>query len=133
MSRQLQETLIWGAMILSFLPIGSISAQEEPKADKKSQAIDIQIEVTDGENGNPIDNVKVLVKWGEKPADSEQAVTDRKGIANVKNVPAGAVTIRLIAKGYKTVAPTVDLKTKKPPIKITLEKAALVSPPNHSQ
>lgn len=122
MLKRFKKRIIWGAFVLCFVPIRSISAQEETKAAKKPQSIEVQIEVTDKKDGSPIDNVQVLVKWGEGQSDNEKAITNQMGIAKVKAVPRGMVTIRLMANGYKPVAPPFDLKTEKQPIKIKLEK-----------
>jgi len=107
---------------LCLLPAWSYPTQEDEKPAKKPQTMDLHIEVTDSSDGSPLDNVQVFVKWGEKESDSERAVTDSNGIAKLKDIPRGPVTIRLIAKGYKTVAPSRDLKTEKQPIKLSLAK-----------
>lgn len=126
MLRQLQKRIIWSAVVLCLAPVRSIAGQEDTKTPKKPQTIDVQIEVTDEKNGSPLNSVQVLVKWGKGESGSQkaEAVTNQAGIAKVKDIPRGIVTIRLIANGYKTVAPAVDLKTEKQPIKIALQKAA---------
>jgi len=85
--------------------------------------IELQIKVTDKKGGSAIDNADVLVKWGEgQESDSGSAITNSRGIARVKDVPRGTVVIRVIANGYKTAAPKIDLKKEQQPIKIELEK-----------
>lgn len=127
MFKQRKKRIIWRTLILWFLPLTIISSQEEPKTAKKPQAIEVQIEVTDLDDGKAINNVDVLVKWGESKSDSAPGTTDSRGIAKMQHVPRGMVTIRLMAKAYKPFAQQFDLKTKEQPIKIELEKE--VHPP----
>jgi len=122
MLMQLRKRISWAAAVLCFLPISPVSAQDEPKPAKKTT--ELQIEVTDEADGSPLDNVQVRVKWGEGDSDSQKAVTNGAGIAKVKEIPRGSVTIRLLANGYKAAAHEAELKTEKQTIKITLQKAA---------
>jgi hypothetical protein len=122
MFKQLQKRIIWTAVVLCFSSISPVSAQDEPKLAKKTT--ELQIEVTDEGDGSPLDNVQVRVKWGEGDSDSQKAVTNGAGIAKVKDIPRGSVTIRLLANGYKAAAREAELKTEKQTIKITLQKSA---------
>lgn len=121
MFRKLRTRIGCAFFLFAFVFIGTGSAQEEERAAKKSQTIDVQIQVTD-KDGTPIDNVQILVKWGEGETDSEKAVTNKSGVARIKDVPQETVTIRLIANGYKRIAPSFNLKTEKLPIKLSLDK-----------
>jgi hypothetical protein len=123
MWKRLKNGLIWSTVILCVVPRAVLPSQEEAKTAKKPQLIELQIKVTDKKNGSAIDNADVLVKWGEgQESDSGSAITNSKGIAKVKDVPRGSVVIRVIANGYKTAAPKIDLKKEGQPIKIELEK-----------
>jgi carboxypeptidase family protein len=142
MWKRLKKRLIWSTVILCVVPRVVLPSQEEAKTPKKPQLIEVQIKVTDKKDGSAIDNADVLVKWGEgEESDSGSAITNSKGIAKVKDVPRGSVVIRVIANGYKTAAPKIDLKKEGQPIKIELEKetqdecpSALMGayPPDHS-
>ncbi|HLZ13946.1 MAG TPA: hypothetical protein VKP58_15290 [Candidatus Acidoferrum sp.] len=122
MFRKLRTTIACVFLLLGFLPVAICPAQEEDRAAKKSQKIDIQILVTDGKDGTPLNNVQVLVKWGEGESESQKAVTNGSGIAKLKDIPQETVTIRLVANSYRLVAPSVNLKTAKQPIKLSLDK-----------
>jgi hypothetical protein len=122
MFKRWKERIIWRTLVLCFVPLATISSQEEPKTAKKPQAIEVQIEVTDLHDGKAINNVDVLVRWGESKSDCAPGTTDSRGIAKMQHVPRGMVTIRLMAKAYKPFAQQFDLKTKEQPIKIELEK-----------
>src|SRR5215472_10900711 len=115
MMKRIQKKTIWAVVISCIFHMGPISAQEDNKAAaKKPQTVELQMEVSDKEDGSPLNNVRVQVKWGGEESDLEKAaVTSRTGVAKVKDVPLGTVTIRLIANGYKTFAKQVDLKTEK--------------------
>jgi len=118
----LSVRLACAAVFLSLLPNAKCFAQDEDKSAKKAETIDVQIQVTDSKDGSPIGNVQVQLKWGEGESDSEKAVTNESGVARLKDVPQKSVTIRLIAHGYKNAAPSVNLKTEKQPIKLSLDK-----------
>ncbi len=123
MWKRFKKRLIWSTVALCVVPLAVLPSQEETKTAKKPQLIEIQIKVTDKKDGSAIDNADVLVKWGEgQESDSGTAITNSKGIAKVKDVPRSLVVIRVIANGYKTAAPKVDLKKEGQPIKIELEK-----------
>lgn len=120
----LRARLVCPAFFLFLLPMGICLAQDEDKSAKKTETIDVQIQVTDSTDGAPIGNVQVQIKWGDGDSDSEKAVTNQGGVAKLKDVPRGVVTVRLIAHGYKNAAPSVNLKTEKQPIKLSLDKQA---------
>ena len=113
-----------GAIGYCVLAASLLSGQQEVNPPKKPATVELQVEVTDAKDGRPLDNVQILVRWGTGDAESQRAVTNKSGVAKLKDVPRGTVVIRLIANSYKTLAPTFDLKAEKQPIKIALEKAA---------
>jgi Carboxypeptidase regulatory-like domain len=133
MLKEFPNRLVWSTLILCLVPLTVLSQDEttapEPKATDKPELIEVQLKVTDKKTGDAVDNADVLVRWGEGDgADSENAVTNSKGIARLKNVPRGSVMVRVIANGYRATAPSVDLKDRKQPIKIELERQTHDSP-----
>ena len=123
MLRRFNKRLIRSTVILSFLPLTMPAAQDDTKAAKKPELIAVQVKVTDKKTGTAIENADVRVKWGQGPgSDSSSSTTTASGIARIKDVPRGAVVIRVIANGYVAVAPPFDLKKEQQPIKIELDK-----------
>ena len=123
MLKRFKKRFIWSTVSLCLVPLTVLPSQEEKKTVKKPQLIELQIKVSDKKDGTAIDNADELVKWDEgQESDSGSAITNSKGIARVKDIPRGAVVIRVIANGYKTAAPKIDLKKEEQPIKIELEK-----------
>jgi hypothetical protein len=101
------------------------SFQEAAKSAKKPELIELQLKVADKKDGSPIDDADVKVMWGQgHESGSGEGITNASGIARIKNVPRGAVVIRVIANGYKTVAPSVDLNRGEQPVNIQMEKEA---------
>lgn len=123
MLRRLTRTLVWSGVILCLVPLATPHTQHETKAAKKSELIEVQIKVTDKKTGSPIDNADVVIKWDEgQESRSVNANTNSSGIARFSSVPRGKVIIRVIAKGYKAVAPPIDVANEKQSIKIELDK-----------
>jgi hypothetical protein len=114
-----------GALCLC-LPALSRS-QEEAKPPKKPELIELQLKVADKKDGKPINDADVKVMWGQgEETGSVDGISNANGVARVKNVPRGTVVIRVIANGYKIVAPSFDLSKGDQAVKIELEK---VPPP----
>ena len=88
----------------------------------------LRIEVTGGENSQPVENASVYVKFVEarklrKDKKYEMNVkTNREGIALVPDAPQGRVLIQVIAGGWKTFGRWYDLDEPQSTIKIHLEK-----------
>jgi len=123
MLKRFTRKIVLNAAILCLVPRGISYSQDEPKTAKKRESIEVQIKVTDKKTQSAIDNADVQVRWAEgQEADFPSAVTNSKGIARLRDVPRSVVVIRVIANGYKTVAPKFDLKAEEQPIKIELEK-----------
>jgi Carboxypeptidase regulatory-like domain len=117
-----KKRIILRTLALCFVPLTIVESQEEPRTAKKPEVIALQIKVIDKLDGKPINNVDVTVKWGDKESESAPGITDSKGIARIKNVPKVSVQIRLMAHGYTTLVPKIDLKTAEQPLNFELEK-----------
>jgi hypothetical protein len=112
-----------GVLCLIFPAISP--SQEAAKPAKKPELIELQLKVVDKKDGSPIDDADVKVMWGQgHESGSGDGITNANGIARIKNIPRGTVVIRVIANGYKTVAPSVDLNKGEQPVKIEMEKEA---------
>ncbi len=125
MLKRLNKRSIWARGALSLLPLTVLPSQEEAKPAKKPELMELQIKVADKKDGSPIDDADVKVMWGQGPeSGSGEGITNANGIARVKNVPRGTVVIRVLANGYKTAVPKVDLNKIEQPIRIELQKEA---------
>jgi len=114
---------VWGLGLLCLIIPAISSSQEATKSAKKPELIELQVKVADKKEGSPIDDADVKVMWGQgHESGSGDGITNANGIARIKNVPRGTVVIRVIANGYRTVAPSVDLNTGEQPVKIQMEK-----------
>jgi hypothetical protein len=125
MFKRRSRRCIWrmGVMCLIFPTIAP--SQEAAKSAKKPELIELQLKVADKKDGSPIDDADVKVMWGQgHESGSCDGITNANGIARVRNVPRGTVVIRVIANGYKTVAPSVDLNKGEQSVKIEMEKEA---------
>lgn len=122
MLKTFTKRIVWSWMILCFVSLRALPAQNETNTDKKLELIVVHIEVTDRKTRTAIDNADVQVKWGQRESDAGFATTNSKGVARLVDVPRGMAVIRVIASGYDVAAPKIDLKTEEQPIKIELDK-----------
>lgn len=122
MSRRFTRRFVGVAMSLCLVPLAVVRSQHETKSTKKPELTAVQIKVTDKETGGAIENADVVLKWGEGPEQSASGSTNSTGTAKFNDVPRGKVMIRVIAKGYKAVAPSHEVAKEEQPIKIELDK-----------
>lgn len=117
------------ALAVIFLPTvlsaqsGDKSAKEKPQGTTK-----LRIEVTAGEQGDPVDSASVYVRFTEdrklrKDKKTEQNwKTNKDGVVKVPDLPRGSIMIQVIAQGWKTFGQWYDLDQDEQTIKIRLQK-----------
>jgi hypothetical protein len=88
----------------------------------------LRIEVTAGEDGKPVDQASVYVRWERerKFAKDEKFEqnwkTNRDGVVKVPNIPRRKVVIQVIAPGWKTFGQWYEIKEAEQTIKIRLQR-----------
>jgi hypothetical protein len=127
MLKRSNQKYLWGTGVLCLMFTTLSFSQEEARPPRKPELIELQLKIADKKDARPINDADVKVTWGQgEESGSVDGISNANGIARVKNVPRGRVVIRVIANGYKTVAPSFDLSKADQPLKIELEK---VPPP----
>jgi hypothetical protein len=119
-------------VFLGAFPLLSASEQEQnppprTKQQKPDAANRLTIEVTGGENNQPVENASVYVKYVEshllKDKKFELNVkTNRDGVAHVPDAPQGRVLIQVVADGWKTFGRWFDVTEAKQTFKLHLER-----------
>ena len=88
----------------------------------------LTIEVTGGDNGVPVENASVYVKYIEEHAIKKDkkvelnVKTNREGVAHIPDAPLGRALVQIIAEGWKTYGRWYDISDPKQVIKVRLEK-----------
>lgn len=112
----------------SKVPSPSSSASPVKKSQPSSTATRLTIEVTAGENNDPVDSASVYVKFIQehklrKDKRFEMNVkTNRDGIAHVPEPPKGKILIQVIAPGWKPFGKWFEIEDLSQPVQIHLEK-----------
>jgi hypothetical protein len=118
-------------LALSVILLPSVlSAQtgDKPAKGKQEGTTKLRIEVTAGDEGNPVESASVYVRYTEgrklgKDKKIEQNwKTNKEGVVKVPEVPRGKVLIQVIAPGWKTFGRWYDLDQDEQTIKIRLQK-----------
>jgi len=88
----------------------------------------LQIVVTN-QNGKPVDNASVIVKFvqgrsitkfGAKDRKEWDLKTNQEGVAKLPSMPQGKILIQIIAKNYQTFGQTFDVQEDEKTIDIKL-------------
>jgi len=88
----------------------------------------LQIVVTN-QNGKPVDNASVIVKFvggrsvvklGTKIRKEWDLKTNQEGVAKIPAIPQGKILIQIIAHNYQTFGETYDVKEEEKTIDIKL-------------
>ena len=86
--------------------------------------------VVTNENGKPIDNASVVVKFvagrskskfGAKVHTEWDMRTSQEGIAKLPAIPQGKILIQVIAKNYQTFGQTIDVDEDERTVEIKLK------------
>jgi hypothetical protein len=86
--------------------------------------------VVTNENGKPIDNASVVVKFvagrsksklGAKIHTEWDMRTSQEGIAKLPAIPQGKILIQVIAKNYQTFGQTIDVDEEEKTVEIKLK------------
>jgi len=100
------------------------------KPDKENPVSALQIVVTGGESGKPVDNASVYVRYEEPrflrhPRKIELDLkTDLAGIAKVKDVPRVKIMIQVVKDGWRPFGQYYVLDKEEETIKIHLKPPA---------
>src|SRR5258707_6331177 len=106
-----------GLLALLALPL---AASDETK---------LQIVVTN-QNGKPVDNASVIVKFvqgrsvtkfGAKIRKEWDLKTNQEGVAKIPAIPQGKILIQIIAKNYQMFGETYDVQEEEKTIDIKLK------------
>jgi uncharacterized GH25 family protein len=85
--------------------------------------------VVTNQNGHPVDNASVIVKFVQGRAKSKFGAkihtewnlkTSQEGIAKLPSIPQGKVLIQIIAKNYQTFGQTFDIDEAEKTVEIKL-------------
>jgi len=101
---------------------------DKPAKEKQEGTTKLRIEVTAGEEANPVEGASVYVRFSEdrkfrKDKKTEQNwKTNKDGVIKVPEVPRGSVMIQVIAPGWKTFGRWYDLDQDEQTVKIRLQK-----------
>ena len=88
----------------------------------------LQIVVTN-QNGKPVDNASVIVKFvqgrsvtkfGAKIRKEWDLKTNQEGVAKIPSIPQGKILIQIIASNYQTFGQTFDVEQEEKTIDIKL-------------
>jgi hypothetical protein len=118
-------------LALSVILLPSVlSAQtgDKPAKEKQEGTTKLRIEVTAGDEANPVEGASVYVRYTEgrklgKDKKIEQNwKTNKDGVIKVPEVPRGKVLIQVIAPGWKTFGQWYDLDQDEQTVKIRLQK-----------
>jgi len=88
----------------------------------------VTIEVSGGEQGAPVENASVYLKYvEERKLKKDKKVelnvkTNRDGTAHIPEAPTGRVLVQVVAEGWKTYGRWYDITETKQTIKVRLEK-----------
>ena len=121
----LAVVVLAGAM-LGWTPAKSAAA----KPDKENPVSALQIVVTGGDSGKPVDNASVYVRYEEPrflrhPRKIELDLkTDMAGIAKVKDVPRVKIMIQVVKDGWSPFGQYYVLYKEEETIKIHLKPPA---------
>lgn len=96
------------------------------KADEPTSTL--KLEVVAADNGKPIANASIYVKfkeertlWRDKQTEWH-AKTNRDGLAQFKEIPRGKVLIQIVASGWKTYGKYYDVTQAEEKISIKLDR-----------
>lgn len=113
---------------LPTLPRAQAQAPDQKQAPAPPQFSRVTIEVAGGDDGVPVENASVYLKYVEerkirKDKKVELNVkTNREGAAHVPDAPTGRVLIQVVAEGWKPYGRWYDITDAKQTIKVRLEK-----------
>ncbi len=86
--------------------------------------------VVRNQNGKPVDNASVIVKFvqgrsiakfGAKDRKEWDLKTNQEGVAKLPSMPQGKILIQIIAKNYQTFGDTFDVNEEEKTIDIQLK------------
>jgi hypothetical protein len=123
-------TILLSAALLT-CPIAIGAAQDNPpapvaKSDNAQKSVKLTIMVTGGDEKKPVDSASVYVRYVEarKIAKDKQIEmnlkTNQSGLCHVPEIPAGKVTIQVIAPGWKTFGEVYDVDQAEQTINVAL-------------
>lgn len=112
------------------LPSGLLAqgSDKDKKKEDEDATTRLRIEVTAGEEGKPVDQASVYVKYTESRTlrrDKKVELnlkTNRDGVARLDDAPRGKVLIQVIAPGWKTFGKWFELDQDEQTVKIRLQK-----------
>lgn len=117
------------ALSVNLLPsVLRAQSGDKPAKEKQEGTTKLRIEVTAGEEANPVEGASVYVRFTEarklvKDKKVEQNwKTNKDGVIKVPEVQRGKVLIQVIAQGWKTFGQWYDLDQDEQTVKIRLQK-----------
>lgn len=118
------------ALCFAPAPAGAQTKDTPPAAKPATteQLSRITIEVSGGENGTPVENASIYIKYIEERKVKKDKVvelnvkTNREGAAHVPEAPMGRVLVQVVADGWKTYGRWYDITEARQTIKVHLDK-----------
>lgn len=122
MTNQLtRNCLLFSVSLLLLIPCAVLS--KEPAATASRQRINLRIEVTAGDEADPISGAEVNVRSESVDSPFERTLqTNRSGVVTFKGVPQVKILIQVTAPGCRTFGKRYDLEEEGEMIAIALAK-----------
>jgi hypothetical protein len=120
--------LLLGLSLILLPSVLRAQTGDKPAKEKQEGTTKLRIEVTAGDEANPVEGASVYVRYTEgrklgKDKKIEQNwKTNKDGVIKVPEVPRGKVLIQVIAPGWKTFGQWYDLDQDEQTVKIRLQK-----------
>jgi hypothetical protein len=120
-SQLTRNCLSFSISLLLLIPFAVCSKELAPK--KNQEKINLRIEVTVGEEAEPVSGTEVIVRTESGDTPFEKTLqTNRSGVVTFKGVPRVKIKIVVAAAGCKTFGQRYDLEEEGETITIHLEK-----------
>ena len=101
---------------------------DKPAKEKQEGTTKLRIEVTAGDEGEPVESASVYVRYtqgrklGKDKKIEQNWKTNKDGVIKVPEVPRGSVMIQVIAAGWKTFGKWYEMDQDEQTVKIRLQK-----------
>jgi hypothetical protein len=122
MTKQLtRNCLSFSISVLLLIPCAVLSKERRPA--KNQEKINLRIEVTAGEEAEPVSGTDVIVRTVSGDTPFEKTLqTNKSGVVTFKGVPRVRIKILVTADGCRTFGQFYNLDEEGETITITLQK-----------
>lgn len=122
MTKQLtRNCLLFSISLLLLIPCAVLSKEPAPTANR--QKINLRIEVTAGDEADPVSGAEVNVRSESGDSPFERTLqTNKSGVVTFKGVPQVKILIQVTAAGCRTFGKRYNLEEEGETITIALAK-----------